>query len=600
MHSSSNLMDEVFFALCKQADTPISLSAWLRYKYSHKELLELDMKFGDYLECDVQRLRKDYACVSFLSKWKGLNTGVDLEAVAIQKFTSSEVQCKETNERLRRSRVSPIKGTFASRIYLAKRKIARLLGPFSLFAIEPYFGWGPGATFDIPRRKALVDTKMVTVPISASRGAAEFLGSLISRDLHWSFSLLGTFPSGPFSWVRGVFDITSSCRVETVDKNAKTNRVIAIEPTANLFLQKGVGGFVRRRLKRVGVDLDNQGINQYWAKNALDLDLATLDLKAASDSVSRELVYELLPLDWASFMDSIRSKTALLPDGSVVELEKFSSMGNGFTFELESLIFWALTSVLTDELHSGGVLSIYGDDIICQKQVSSELVETLGFVGFSVNEDKSFFTGLFYESCGDHYFNRVFVTPPYQKEVYDQSTEYIRSANRLFRWSERSDLTIDAHSILRRKVDSGFRLCLLPQGVEGDDGFLCATDEFVTTQFDQIQKIRSNMSRKRFPKKVFELNKLWDPSRGFRAVVVTSLTRRLPGVESALLANSLRQVHDFNPDVIYEPSSWNEPLEGEASYGDVIKNIRGSKPSDSESGFGRRWIIPPGYCPLAN
>lgn len=573
MHADSHPMREIFFSLCKETDTPIALSAWLRFKYSHKEFLELDLPVGDYLEWDVDRFKRDYAVSVFLSKWKGLETDFDLEAVALSKFATSELQCKETNRRLRAERRAPSDGLISSRIYRAKRKIAKLLGPFSLHCIDTHFGWGPGATHDIPRARALVDAKLTTVPITVGGRAKELLQSVIQRDLHWSYSLLGSFPEGPWSFMPHVFEREDSCRVTTVPKNAKTNRVIAIEPTGNLYLQKGVGGYIRRRLKRVGVDLDDQGVNQSLASKALELDLATLDLKAASDSVSRELVYELLPYDWAALLDSLRSHYALMPNGERVVLEKFSSMGNGFTFELESLIFWALGSSVRDELTDRGVLAVYGDDIICQKAAATETVRTLEFVGFQVNEEKSFISGLFYESCGEHYFNGQNVTPVYQKETFQDVREFIRCHNRLVRWSQRVDVETTSFRAVKRSSPASLHHCCLPYGVEGDDGFLAEINDFL-------------MNSRGF-----------DPNRGFRVKVVKSRTRSLPGIEPALLAIYLREAFYSNAPTVGLVSSLRPDID--PTYGNVQIDAHRRKPVTEDSIlFGWRWIIPPGYCPL--
>jgi hypothetical protein len=239
-------------------------------------------------------------------------------------------------------------------MFRAKRKIASLLGPFSLHCIEPFFGWSPGATFDIKRRFAQVDKKVAANTITVSGRALELLESVVRHDLHWSCALLGRYPEGPWSFVPWAFSEVDLCRVTTVPKSSKTDRVIAIEPTGNIYLQTGVGGFFRRCLKRRGIDLDDQEINQGYAAKALELALATLDLKAASDTVSVELVYELLPPDWAFALDALRSHWALKPSGERVRLEKWSSMGNGFTFELETLIFWALSSSVLEDVHPGG------------------------------------------------------------------------------------------------------------------------------------------------------------------------------------------------------------------------------------------------------
>jgi len=584
MQDSFNCVSEVFFALCKEADTPVSLSSWLRFKYSHKEYLEQELPIGDYLEKDIDRFKRDYCVVSALSKWKGLTTGVDLESVALGKFARSEMQCSEANKTLRRERLFPSDGEISARIFRAKMKIARVLGPFSLHCIAPFFGWGPGATFDLRRSRAKVDTKMTAVPITVGGGAKELLQSVISNDLHWSFSLLGVFPDGPFSFMPNVFKRVDTCRVETVPKNAKTNRVIAIEPTGSLFLQKGIGGYIRERLKRVGIDLNDQEVNQSLAAGALELDLATLDMSMASDTVSRELVYELLPLDWAFLMDATRSPKALMPDGSVVKLEKFSSMGNGFTFELESLIFWALGLSVTDEVSPGGVFSVYGDDIICQKAAASEVVRTLEFVGFKINKEKSYSSGLFYESCGKHFFGGQNVTPYYQKETFRDLPELIRFHNRIVRWSQRCDIETVSHMPILRYSPRSLLSAVLPFGEEGDSGFLVSIDDFL------------------------KASKGFDANRGWRVRSVQGFVRTFPGIEHALLAYNLRTSYSevsvpdpFGSGSISRALTSGSVLPGAetALYGNIEYDGYGRKPiTEATIRFGWRWIIPAGYCPL--
>jgi len=582
MQDSSYCLSEVFFTLCKETDTPISLGAWLRFKYSNGAPIDVPMPIGDYLEKDLNKFKRDYCVTSALSKWKGFRSDVDLEQVALGKFALSEIQCRDTNRALRRERLTPSSGVISARIYRAKMKIASLLGPYSLHCIDPFFGWGPGATFDLRRSRAQVDNKMTAVPITVSGRAKELLQSVIQLDLHWSCALLGSFPEGPWSFMPNVFRVVDQCRVETVPKNAKTNRVIAIEPTGNLYLQKGIGGYFRKRLMRVGVDLNDQELNQSLAAVAVDNDLATLDLSMASDTVSTELVYELLPLDWAFLLDAVRSHSALLPDGSVVKLEKFSSMGNGFTFELESLIFWALGSSVTDEISPGGVLSVYGDDIICQKAAAEELVRTLEFVGFRTNKEKSYVSGLFYESCGKHYFCGQNVTPFYQKEDLRDLPELVRLHNRIVRWAGRVHTETVAHLPVLRHSPQDLLRCRIPLGEEGDEGFLSSIEEFL------------------------QASKGFDASRGWRARIVRGRTRSLPGNEKALLADSLRTVgYD-----IFEPDPSGSRLAvglkyvlqitgSDPTYGDVVLDFYGRKPIDEVTiRYGWRWIIPAGYCPL--
>lgn len=552
-------MDEVFFALCKAVNTPVSLGAWLRFKYAHEELAKATVDPRDYEAAASFRI--DYSVCELLSKWKGLRTGINTKQVAMSRFTLAETQCEDANVRIRLSRKA-VNPAIDGIIHSARRKIARLFGPYSNFCIEGFVGWGPGATFEIPRRRAAVDTKMCELPITVTRKCLELLKSTIESDLHWSYSILGVFPEGPYSLRKECFQIVEGNRIDTVPKNAKTDRVIAVEPRGNSFLQKGYGGFIRSRLRRVGIDLDDQTRNQELARIAVRDSLATVDLSMASDTVAKELVFELLPWDWASALDDVRSPKILMKDGEWLTVEKFSSMGNGFTFELETLIFWALTQAITDDEFPGGVVSVYGDDIICQTQIVPKLRTVLSWAGFTFNEDKSHWTGLFRESCGKHYFDGQDVTPAYQKEEIRSLPEKIRLGNRLIRLAERwgegrwLDRRLEnAWRAVRRSAPS-HPVLSIPYGVEGDDGWALPYTEF---PFGRI-----------------------DPNLGIRCRVFRGLERRLPAFDEAILAWTYRRKVRSKVPLL---GSDEEPFDGTLTF-----------PDKSEHSFEvfQRWVMPTG------
>jgi hypothetical protein len=233
--------------------------------------------------------------------------------------------------------------------------------------------------------------------------------------------------------------------VTTVPKNAKTDRIIAIEPDWNMFFQLGLGGAIRRRLNRVGILLpDAQERNKRLAcAGSLTGKFATLDLKSASDTVSLGLCELLLPPDLLELILSLRTEQGLVGE-DVVVYEKVSSMGNGFTFELETAMFWALAS----SCDPSGDAAVYGDDIIVTTEAVQLLIEVLLDLGLEVNGKKTFYAGPFRESCGGHYFHGIDVTPPYFKEEVCDAPSYIRAHNKLVSFFGRSDTT----DYLRKKI----------------------------------------------------------------------------------------------------------------------------------------------------
>jgi hypothetical protein len=112
-------------------------------------------------------------------------------------------------------------------------------------------------------------------------------------------------------------------------------------------------------------------------------------------------------------------------------------MGNGFTFELETLIFWGLTKALAeltgDEEHR---ISVYGDDIICGRKTALAVMQFFPLIGFTINRKKSFLDGPFRESCGKHYFNGSDVTPFYVRKPMDTILRMYWAANSVRKYSK--------------------------------------------------------------------------------------------------------------------------------------------------------------------
>jgi hypothetical protein len=250
----------------------------------------------------------------------------------------------------------------------------------------------------------------------------------------------------------------SGNRVTTVPKNAKTDRVIAIEPDWNMFFQLGLGAAIRRRLQRVGqLHPTGQQTNQERAREGSVTDkIATIDLKSASDSVSLALCELLLPESINRMLLSLRSDVGTY-DGVSARYEKLSSMGNGSTFEVETALFWAVSASIGE-----GDVTVYGDDITTNGADAPRVIEVLEYLGFQVNTKKTFIAGPFRESCGGHFFNGVNVTPPYFRKPLDSLPRYISAANSITRcvgWrdSDKSRRFSEAWRSLARDVPRRFR-----------------------------------------------------------------------------------------------------------------------------------------------
>lgn len=226
----------------------------------------------------------------------------------------------------------------------------------------------------------------------------------------------------------------------TVPKTSEIDRCACKEPDLNMYCQKAVGDELRRRLKRVGIDLNDQTVNQRRSRlGSLTGELATVDLSSASDSVTKQIVIEMLPFEWSSLLLDLRSPITMIDGVSHVN-EMISSMGNAFTFELESLLFWVMARCCAYYTRTSGRITVYGDDIICPVGIEVALGATLEFFGFKQNLKKSFWSGPFRESCGKHWYSGREVTPFYVKETPKTVSDWCLLLNHLRMWSYDSEL----------------------------------------------------------------------------------------------------------------------------------------------------------------
>lgn len=464
----------------------------------------------------IQSFALDYLVSNLSKKFVGLNTGKNTRDEAIAAWNRSEDACRETNRRFRFLRgLSP---RVLSVLLNAQRKIETMIGCSPSYAtVLGRSRWGGGATATL-RKGCGVDHKISTKP-SVTSGAVGLARIMLECDPHWYEALTGFHPVGPFSIVDvdDFFEIINYNVHDTVPKDAYTDRNIGKEPTINGFLQQGVHLFFRDALLRVGIDLKDQSVNQELARVCFVSGLATVDLSSASDTVATGLVRFLLPEKWFHLLDLLRSKETSFGDRRVL-LEKFSSMGNAFTFELETMIFLALSRAICEELGLAGRVSVYGDDIIIPSASRELFEEVFAYCGFEVNKAKSFWDGAFFESCGKHYFHGVDVTPIYQKEDLDTRESFIRCFNRIARWSIRTSGTPRNRFVKRalRSLIEGYpddvARPFIPDFAEGDDGFV-------------VERSKLEWSRKRL---------------AYRCRVLSASERLRPGDPLPLLALKLR------------------------------------------------------------
>lgn len=291
---------------------------------------------------------------------------------------------------------------------------------------------GPGATYDC-RSGTPVDGKLhKNGGITSTPQLARRVGAISS-----------TIPG------LDCYHLVPGARFATVPKTALTDRPIEVPPTFNAMVQRAYGKAIRRCLfTRTGINLRTAQDRHKEILAARSGDFATIDFESASDSIAHNVIVHLFPERWVDALDDARCHRVLIDD-KWVELERFSSMGNGFTFEVMTLLLWAAAKAV------GSVEPlVFGDDVIIERELHDRFIALTRVLGFKVNSEKTFFDGPFRESCGYDVFGGLCVTPfRIRKRDFSHPLDLVWLHNEIVCWSERTGITVGVkaacHSLRR-------------------------------------------------------------------------------------------------------------------------------------------------------
>jgi len=424
---STDLVD-IVLTLCEDVGTPASVQVAILVRYSEWDQLAL-LRADPEHYLTPSAYWRDAVAIDFLRKLEDLPTSFDRKAVAEGNFLKCEAMCFSSNSRLERllfpNAYKPSAGdVFARSVFERARKIVLDCLGSSPPSVDLDGRFGPGATFADRGGLTTVPDKMSSEP-TFTPSAWTSLSSWRSTAWARACAVDGRQPK-----------LVDGNRFLTVPKDATKFRGIAVEPSINVFYQLSFGKLIRHRLRRLGIDLDvGQDIHRRLACEAsTEGHLATLDLSNASDTICRNLVEFLLPPAWFNVLNDLRSPKTFFK-GHFVLLEKFSSMGNGFTFELETLIFHALVTACCELRHGKPFVSVFGDDIIFPVDCSQDVIAFLRLCGFEVNRSKTFTEGNFRESCGGDFFLGEPVRAHFLKKSPSEPADFIALANGLKRIS---------------------------------------------------------------------------------------------------------------------------------------------------------------------
>ena len=358
------------------------------------------------------------------------------DAACLVKFHSCNKRCEQWEPRLNTSLDEELVGTVKSVIY-----------DFFYPRGMPLLNWdhiflngrcGPGAS--VASDGGDFYTKLFSSRLSStSPFLVSHYESNVRRWAEWSNAeIIRRANLGSPAYVDG-------SRLSFVPKNDRISRSICTEPVLNMFYQLGCGQLIEKRLvNRFGIDLaSQQSVNRELAlRGSSGSSWCTIDLESASDTIALSMVKYLFPKEVTDYFETMRSPTTTI-NGKKHQLHMVSTMGNGFTFPLQTVIFAAVVEAVYTSLElplmRGRFVNfgVFGDDIIIDRRAWHRVLRVLELLGFVVNTAKSFSEGPFRESCGGDFFHGCHIRGVYPRRL-DKPQDFYALINALNRFTART------------------------------------------------------------------------------------------------------------------------------------------------------------------
>lgn len=250
-NSHTALYGDLIDKVLEDVNSPKALAMKIAYRSGDSDALLAccDVHPAHYLESKAYYL--DNLASSLVKKYPNWDTTLDPEKEAMKTFISCEIECLRTNNRLDAADRVFRSDEVPSVMLRTARTIASILGSCPRVCDLP-FEFGPGASFSVKGR---------TTPYEKLTGALDVTPKAASRGIEFLktcpgwLSLHGIDHSDD-NRINDCITKIRGDRLSFVPKTAKTKRPIAIGPCVNVLLQKGIGSFIRQRLKHSGLRLN--------------------------------------------------------------------------------------------------------------------------------------------------------------------------------------------------------------------------------------------------------------------------------------------------------------------------------------------------------
>lgn len=354
----------------------------------------------------VHRFKCAYQLESLFKRYRfehDICTSRELEALSIKQFLDNQ-------ERLRGIDVNMAPRYLENILFVARGVCQEILGSYDVDEHVAASRFGRRASVGIPLRNA-VEAERYQVPITGSKYHIDWFRKIyLPRDCQ-AKDYIARQVGGDFN---AAFQEIDTLALTLVPKTFKSLRSIMPNTTIGTFYSGGLGVVLQRRLQRAGYDIRTlQKEHAELARlGSITGKLVTADQSLASDNITVDLVKRILPWRWFEVLNRGRIGRVILPDGQFVDSQTFCTMGIGFTFPLQTLIFLSLLKAISIVYAADRCkVSVYGDDLIYDKRIHPFVLTAFQSLGLKINVDKTFSEGDFRESCGSDYYRGVDVRP---------------------------------------------------------------------------------------------------------------------------------------------------------------------------------------------
>lgn len=281
-----------------------------------------------------------------------------------------------------------------------------------------------------------------SLPTGTTAEGLTTLGSKLDYIAH-CYPEAFIMPMGfPYVFPHYMMDQDDRCvRVQAVPKSIKSSRIIAMEHVWRQSISNTVAKYLSTLLPS-DLDITDQTRNQLLAEQgSRDGSVATLDASHASDMITKTHMRSVFPPDVVRILDYLFSDFWEIGEQRRT-MQMMSTAGHSLTFIFETIFYYAVAEAaariytrFTGQRKSL-VVSAYGDDVILSSEIAPLAIELYSYLGLKINEDKSFISGPYRESCGEEYYDGIRLSTVYYPRfpvVGDLSSKSISLGVRMYR-----------------------------------------------------------------------------------------------------------------------------------------------------------------------